>query len=121
MYIIFDSVFHIIFIHIKIPRPPISTLFPYTTLFRSTYPLTRDAIDELENYVLEYGVRSREQWLSTKDWIFQRFQGFENAVQTDYEKEMEVKINCYRRQVARSEEHTSELQSRGHLVCRLLL
>jgi len=65
-----------------------------------TYPLTRDAIDELENYVLEYGVRSREQWLSTKDWIFQRFQGFENAVQTDYEKEMEVKINCYRRQVA---------------------
>lgn len=64
-----------------------------------TYPLTNDGIDELENYVLEYGMRSRERWFGTENWKFQRFQGFDDAVQTDREKEIELRINSYRRQV----------------------
>src|SRR5256884_7096725 len=73
-----------------IRRPPRSTLFPYTTLFRSLYSrhglldMTRDAF---------------------------RFPADEGAV-----KRLE---RCANRR--RSEEHTSELQSRLHLVCRLLL
>ncbi|HAM79879.1 helicase-exonuclease AddAB subunit AddB [Ornithinibacillus bavariensis] len=63
------------------------------------YPLTSDAIDELENYCLEYGIRTRKQWLSKDDWIFQRFRGFEQATQTDIEKEMQIRINRYRKQV----------------------
>src|SRR5215510_15923802 len=63
------------FFFLMIRRPPRSTLFPYTTLFRSRqFPHDRPE-----------GCRRRE------------------------------------RRLARSEEHTSELQSRGHLVCRLLL
>jgi len=63
------------------------------------YPLTNDAIDELENYVLEYGILSRERWVSEKEWKFQRFRGFEQKSQTDAEMEMEKKINKYRSQV----------------------
>ncbi|WP_047982479.1 helicase-exonuclease AddAB subunit AddB [Ornithinibacillus contaminans] len=63
------------------------------------YPLTNDAIDELENYVIEYGIRSKKQWMAESDWIFQRFRGFDQSVQTDTEKEMQIRINHYRRQV----------------------
>ncbi|TGB05263.1 helicase-exonuclease AddAB subunit AddB [Halobacillus salinus] len=63
------------------------------------YPLDEDAIDELENYVLEYGIRSRSQWFSDQDWLYQRFKGFEHASQTDEEKKKQTKINAYRRQV----------------------
>ncbi|MEN2466658.1 helicase-exonuclease AddAB subunit AddB [Ornithinibacillus sp. JPR2-1] len=66
------------------------------------YPLTNDAIDELENYVIEYGIRSRKQWLSEKDWIFQRFRGFNRVAQTDAEIEMQTRINHYRNQVVRA-------------------
>src|SRR2546429_5287475 len=72
-----------------IRRPPRSTLFPYTTLFRSgaerLLPLGRSATD-VSGFDLTYGVREIEA-----------------------------------ADVGRSEEHTSELQSRLHLVCRLLL
>src|SRR5437660_11960639 len=64
-----------------IPRPPRSTLFPYTTLFRSE-----------EASRLGLGIRNL---------CF--------CAGRSYQKHK------------RSEEHTSELQSRGHLVCRLLL
>src|SRR2546429_2604864 len=67
-----------------IRRPPRSTLFPYTTLFRS--------------------LRSQLQAQSALV-----------AQQQRRNEELEVKL------AARSEEHTSELQSRLHLVCRLLL
>ncbi|QAS51663.1 helicase-exonuclease AddAB subunit AddB [Halobacillus litoralis] len=63
------------------------------------YPLTEDAIDELENYVLEYGIRARTQWFSDQPWIYQRFRGFEQSSQTDEEKEKQVRINAYREQV----------------------
>lgn len=61
--------------------------------------LDQDAIDTLENYVLEYGIRGRKQWVSEKPWIFQRFKGFDKAVQTDEERKMQTKINHYRSQV----------------------
>lgn len=64
-----------------------------------TYPLTEDAIDELENYVLEYGIRSRSKWFSKGEWEYQRFRGFEQASKTDEEKEKQERINAYRRQV----------------------
>lgn len=63
------------------------------------YPLTNDAIDELENYVLEYGIRSRDRWFSEKEWKFQRFRGFDQAAQTNHEKEIQTRINRYRAQV----------------------
>src|SRR5215510_15181576 len=67
----------IIFFFLMIRRPPRSTLFPYTTLFRSP-----------DDQSLRHEARHLAELL--KD-------------------------------IGRSEEHTSELQSRGHLVCRLLL
>ncbi|GAA0596457.1 helicase-exonuclease AddAB subunit AddB [Virgibacillus siamensis] len=66
------------------------------------YPLTDDAIDELENYVLEYGIRSRERWMSKQDWLFQRFRGFDQTAQTDMEKETQKRMNAYRNQVVRA-------------------
>src|SRR5437870_10303495 len=65
-------------------RPPRSTLFPYTTLFRS-----------IEFYKEGIGASATVCAL--------------------------VAAGCARAHTVRSEEHTSELQSRGHLVCRLLL
>src|SRR3989442_4564499 len=78
-----------------IRRPPRSTLFPYTTLFRS-----RDVVVALEHALveveLELALRGRERHRH-------------DAPHQDLAA------------AARSEEHTSELQSRPHLVCRLLL
>src|SRR3712207_8351258 len=87
-----------------IRRPPRSTLFPYTTLFRS--------------YVV---------WLLST----MREQGH-HAVDVREDDEADWAQHCYDADVAttplrdclgnfRSEEHTSELQSRQYLVCRLLL
>src|SRR5690554_7558940 len=77
------------FFFLMIRRPPRSTLFPYTTLFRS------DGIT---------GILS-----ATEDgWYFSR-----NLTPLSPEKGAKYQ--------PRSEEHTSELQSRPHLVCRLLL
>ncbi|RLL45035.1 helicase-exonuclease AddAB subunit AddB [Oceanobacillus piezotolerans] len=66
------------------------------------YPLNPDAIDELENYVLEYGIRSRERWFSEEDWKFQRFRGFEKAVQTSQERETQTRLNRYRKQIVQA-------------------
>src|SRR2546429_4311410 len=92
-----------------IRRPPRSTLFPYTTLFRSQLlglPAGRRREEPhlaLELDQLLIGVRLH-------------FQGLELL----YEGiAREVLVHLGRRD--RSEEHTSELQSRLHLVCRLLL
>lgn len=63
------------------------------------HPLDQEAIDELENYVLEYGIRSRSRWNSEKEWSYQRFRGFEYGSQTDEEKEKQTRINCLRNQV----------------------
>ncbi|WP_173916990.1 helicase-exonuclease AddAB subunit AddB [Halobacillus sp. Marseille-Q1614] len=65
----------------------------------SKYPLDEEAIDELENYVLEYGIRKRERWFSEEPWVYQRFRGFDQAAQTNEEKAKQVRINAYRKQV----------------------
>src|SRR3712207_6980743 len=81
-----------------IRRPPRSTLFPYTTLFRST--LVDALIGALDDADVRTSVTART---ITRD-------GSGYAVETNDDK-LHV----------RSEEHTSELQSRQYLVCRLLL
>src|SRR2546422_7555966 len=80
-----------------IRRPPRSTLFPYTTLFRSRCELTRNVLPLLKDTPLA-------------DITFPVVKSF---VQQWKKAKLSYKT--------RSEEHTSELQSRLHLVCRLLL
>src|SRR2546428_2002263 len=88
-----------------IRRPPRSTLFPYTTLFRS--PVLWARRDEPISQRLNIRRRTR----SPIQCRFQRFL-----------KELSVKKNSPTSiRLHRSEEHTSELQSRSDLVCRLLL
>src|SRR5688572_31769270 len=71
-----------------IRRPPRSTLFPYTTLFRSARTCA-------------WSMRSSSAWRRDR---------------------MSASPRAWRcREIARSEEHTSELQSQSNLVCRLLL
>lgn len=67
-----------------------------------TFPLHLDAIDELENYCLEYGIRQKKQWLQTEKWVYKRFVGFSEAAQTDKELEKEERINAYRDQVVQA-------------------
>src|SRR2546430_10708284 len=87
-----------------IRRPPRSTLFPYTTLFRSLSPSTRRQIAEAR--------RAGLRVLATPD------AGRGDAATAA----AEVGAEAARLLAAeRSEEHTSELQSQSNLVCRLLL
>src|SRR2546422_5873415 len=86
-----SSLLHLLFFFfLMIRRPPRSTLFPYTTLFRSHRLLER-AADDLDADLLV---------------VIAPFHLLERLLTP---------------QESRSEEHTSELQSRLHLVCRLLL
>src|SRR2546429_8223304 len=81
---------YLFFFFLMIRRPPRSTLFPYTTLFRS-------AAASLKFF----------------EWAYKS--GDKTATDLDYVPMPDAVKNV------RSEEHTSELQSRLHLVCRLLL
>lgn len=83
------------------------------------YPLTDDGIDELENYILEYGIRSRKRWFSDKEWVVQRFRGFDEATQTNKEIKMQHKINRYRNQVTRVFEHFDKDIRQGKTVREL--
>lgn len=69
------------------------------------YPLDLEAIDELENYVIEYGIHSRNKWFSSEKWTYQRYYGLEKAVQTDEERRIEERLNSYREQIT---EHLRE-------------
>src|SRR5438876_8562808 len=86
------------FFFLMVRRPPRSTLFPYTTLFRSTHQVL--AADLL----LAGGFRQRHR----------NFGRAQHAAQLPVDR-----LGGFDGQ--RSEEHTSELQSPVHLVCRLLL
>src|SRR5438552_11227987 len=87
-----------------VPRPPSSTLFPYTTLFRSLYSTdgSSEGIGEYGlmgsgNYTTGLSPSRMDAWsLNELGWVTLA-------------------------PITRSEEHTSELQSPDHLVCRLLL
>src|SRR2546430_7290992 len=86
-----------------IRRPPRSTLFPYTTLFRS--------LDNAEAGVMYV---NRPQGATTGAWPgYQAFGGWKGSGSTG------KAIGSF--YYLRSEEHTSELQSQSNLVCRLLL
>src|SRR5947208_16684326 len=87
------SLLFYLFFFLMIRRPPRSTLFPYTTLFRSEAAIVRDFVQNLNDIACS----RRDEYLAAR-----RKHGFNS----DFE---------------RSEEHTSELQSPDHLVCRLLL
>src|SRR3712207_7400976 len=91
-----------------IRRPPRSTLFPYTTLFRSWHVL---AIAALRGIMLSVNLPTRQALLSD---IVDR-ENLANAIALN-----SATMNLTRI-AGRSEEHTSELQSRQYLVCRLLL
>src|SRR5256886_7037156 len=98
-----------------IRRPPRSTLFPYTTLFRSA---EHEATDPLGIFDGPAGERARHfdhVLLGVAAIHAQRMQLEQLAA--------EVLVDAAARAAAalRSEEHTSELQSQSNLVCRLLL
>src|SRR3712207_8444496 len=91
-----------------IRRPPRSTLFPYTTLFRS--PQDGDGIAP------QSAIRFELARPATVSLRIEDAAG--RAVRNVYLKRS---LGAGERSWARSEEHTSELQSRQYLVCRLLL
>src|SRR3712207_8771383 len=93
-----------------IRRPPRSTLFPYTTLFRSA-STARDVEARVSLPCLADALCQRKRI----EWGALRPRAGEGDAQDQSIKDSSV----YNRQ--RSEEHTSELQSRQYLVCRLLL
>src|SRR3712207_9197196 len=90
-----------VFFFLMIRRPPRSTLFPYTTLFRSFH-----LVDELEGVDLDAGLG-----VPLPDQL--HVLGDESAA---VDRRLVLPLHALR-----SEEHTSELQSRQYLVCRLLL
>src|SRR3712207_7636414 len=79
-----------------IRRPPRSTLFPYTTLFRSLIAVS-------------------------KTWPADDVRALAALGQSDFGENRAQELAAKAAELARSEEHTSELQSRQYLVCRLLL
>src|SRR3712207_8397295 len=88
-----------------IRRPPRSTLFPYTTLFRS--------VDDLGDWhrIRLAVLGGRRECLELGPLDVDRLEPFRRR----------PSIPRHQGQVQRSEEHTSELQSRQYIVCRLLL
>src|SRR3712207_8695149 len=99
-----------------IRRPPRSTLFPYTTLFRSLVPRLHDgAVDRaaLPGAAAGTGVRAVSGAAVRVEAVHKRFGRCEVL--------RGISLAVEPREVLRSEEHTSELQSRQYLVCRLLL
>src|SRR3712207_7429973 len=93
----------VLFFFLMIRRPPRSTLFPYTTLFRS---IADDVTTEMHR-------RDRTQ--------ARRARGQDRDHQAIAVLHPSADRRFRRSRVHRSEEHTSELQSRQYLVCRLLL
>src|SRR5687768_18006994 len=92
--------FYVLFF-LMIRRPPRSTLFPYTTLFRSEEIGIQDAGPNVSSAPGKNVARAPSVW--------------KQATPADFARGKTTNV------LIRSEEHTSELQSRLHLVCRLLL
>src|SRR3712207_7559260 len=96
-----------------IRRPPRSTLFPYTTLFRSKED--EKCSQEEEGPAWARGLGSPDTGAPGVRASTNEFGGDANTVTP------QQPVKVVRGYVVRSEEHTSELQSRQYLVCRLLL
>src|SRR5205823_14434072 len=102
IHFLFSFLSYLFFLFIR--HPPISTLFPYTTLFRSANfprPVKSYLKEEYDNLPLEFHVDS------------------DNNKKTGNQDSPDVRLGA--EYIVRSEEHTSELQSLAYLVCRLLL
>src|SRR2546426_4868003 len=99
-----------------IRRPPRSTLFPYTTLFRSHGAQAAHAADHLEAPPLEQERLPRALFRAREHRAHHHAGGAGGECLHDVARE-----GTRRRRLQRSEEHTSELQSPCNLVCRLLL
>src|SRR3989442_10669665 len=93
-----------------IRRPPRSTLFPYTTLFRSPIAETGYSYN---------GVARLDYQISDKHHLYLRWFGGQGSQSAPLGSS--PALGTASSNLKRSEEHTSELQSRPHLVCRLLL
>src|SRR5256885_4034700 len=87
-----------------IRRPPRSTLFPYTTLFRSDYRRSRNRVVRVHSILSDHWPRVVRQQVPIRLVVC-------------HPDSAEIRLAVRRR----SEEHTSELQSPCNLVCRLLL
>src|SRR3712207_8942457 len=97
-----------------IRRPPRSTLFPYTTLFRSRrFPAGRRPIAGVA-WAQTRGISAVEVRVDEGPWLLARLSP---RVDADLWRQWVLPHDF----APRSEEHTSELQSRQYLVCRLLL
>src|SRR5258707_5314481 len=94
-----------------IRRPPRSTLFPYTTLFRSRVALREVVVDRDE---MDAGRRERIE-------VEREARDERLALAGLHLRDVALVQHDAAHQLDRSEEHTSELQSRQYLVCRLLL
>src|SRR3712207_9147711 len=101
-----------------IRRPPRSTLFPYTTLFRSNTHATLVRDVPVPNGTIR--VEANAVWDAAVELGPNSPVG-QATVGRDVERRelVGVGLGHYQRGVVRSEEHTSELQSRQYLVCRL--
>ena len=84
--------------------------WPYDAIFRllktgfipasdEEHPLDEQAIDFMENYVLQYGIRRKDQWTNDYPWKYERLSGINLRKQTTEEQQIEKKINAYRQQV----------------------
>src|SRR3712207_8308243 len=89
-----------------IRRPPRSTLFPYTTLFRSLKAIQRELGEDDPQQAEVNELREKVD---------------QSGMPEDIKARAIKEIDRMSRIPSRSEEHTSELQSRQYLVCRLLL
>src|SRR5260370_631049 len=95
-----------LFFFLMIRRPPRSTLFPYTTLFRSRQTYGAPV------RIYPRGQDDRMNWIAVGESVFERLQDDHTAALEDALANGDP---------IRSEEHTSELQSHFNLLCRLLL
>src|SRR3712207_7769145 len=101
-----------------IRRPPRSTLFPYTTLFRSDVRMflegkNRELADEYERRMLKASDEMRFE-------LAAKYRDLRKTVLAVSEQQKMARTQDLDVDIFRSEEHTSELQSRQYLVCRLL-
>src|SRR5437899_9092990 len=92
-------------------RPPTSTLFPYTTLFRSHAVNEGDRVGQRQRWAVARGGVEEDQHEVVPE------RGHQEHADVDHDLGEDGGGGLG----ARSEEHTSELQSLRHLVCRLLL
>src|SRR3712207_9433259 len=95
------------FFFLMIRRPPRSTLFPYTTLFRSSLAAAPRTL--VYGYTAELDLTGHVRGVDSASW---------RAQLALVDRLVEQVVDGL---PDRSEEHTSELQSRQYLVCRLLL